>query len=86
MEKSQAKCRQSSAWTMWTSGWLQTRYVAFADNRRIGAALSNAAGTAHWKEGDAFSHVQMKRYWSSSPITSRPGAIWSLNMRGRLDF
>ncbi len=52
------------------------------DKRYKRPALSNAAGTAHWKEGDAFSHVQMKRYWSSSPITSDPGAIWSLNMGG----
>ncbi|MCK5524995.1 MAG: DUF1566 domain-containing protein [Thiomargarita sp.] len=28
-------------------------------------AISNAAGTGHWKEGDAFSSVQTSIYWSS---------------------
>ncbi|MEN8216053.1 MAG: DUF1566 domain-containing protein [Pseudomonadota bacterium] len=52
------------------------------DKRYKRPALSNAAGTAHWKEGDAFSRVRMKRYWSSSPITSRPGSVWSVNFGG----
>jgi len=55
---------------------------AIVDKKYKRPALSNAAGTGHWKENDAFSHVQIKRYWSSSPITSRPGAIWSLNLGG----
>jgi hypothetical protein len=36
------------------------------DNRYKGLALSNAAGTARWKEGDPFSSVQPGFYWSSS--------------------
>jgi hypothetical protein len=55
---------------------------AMLDNRYKRPALSNAAGTGHWKEGDAFSRVRMKRYWSSSPIISRPGSIWSVNFGG----
>jgi hypothetical protein len=32
----------------------------------INPALSNAAGTGHWTEGDAFSSVQFDAYWSST--------------------
>ena len=35
-------------------------------------ALSNAAGTAPWTEGDAFSNVQEACYWSSTTTLSPP--------------
>jgi hypothetical protein len=39
-------------------------------------ALSNAAGTAHWIEGNAFSGVQMENYWSSSTDTGLATYAW----------
>jgi hypothetical protein len=36
-------------------------------------ALSNAAGTGHWSEGDAFTNVQSNNYWSS---TTTPGSTY----------
>jgi hypothetical protein len=40
--------------------------IAMVDKRYQNPALSNAAGTAQWKEGDAFSNVQTGYYWLSS--------------------
>ncbi len=34
--------------------------------------LSNAAGTARWTEGDAFSGVRAGYYWSSTPYAAGP--------------
>ncbi len=47
--------------------------------------LSNAAGTGHWTEGDAFSNVQSDSYWTSSTEEGLFGssflsASWSLNL------
>jgi hypothetical protein len=39
-------------------------------------ALSNAAGTDQWTEGDAFSNVQSTSYWSSTTIPDRPNHAW----------
>ena len=38
--------------------------------------LSNAAGTAKWSEGDAFSGVQSSFYWSSTFDASAPQSAW----------
>jgi hypothetical protein len=39
-------------------------------------ALSNAAGTAQWTEGNAFSGVQSSSYWSSTTIPDRANRAW----------
>jgi hypothetical protein len=39
-------------------------------------AISNAAGTGKWTEGDAFSGVQAGLYWSSTPYASAPDFAW----------
>src|SRR5215510_594639 len=39
-------------------------------------ALSNAAGTAKWTEGDAFSGVQSSDYWSSTTLADLPVSAW----------
>jgi len=42
-----------------------------------GPALSNAAGTGHWSEGDAFISVQNNYYWSSTSYAGNPsGYAW----------
>jgi hypothetical protein len=56
--------------------------LAFSD-----PALSNAAGTAKWVEGDAFSGVQstppdlypVSYYWSSTTTAWDPGLAWFVN-------
>lgn len=39
-------------------------------------ALSNAVGTGHWTEEDAFSGVQSSYYWSSSTYAYVPSSAW----------
>jgi Protein of unknown function (DUF1566) len=46
----------------------------------IGPALSNAAGTAQWTEGHAFSGVQLSLYWSSTTIATNPEGAWSVDL------
>jgi len=41
-------------------------WEALFDKKYYGPALSNAAGTAQWSEGDAFNNVQTRFYWSST--------------------
>ncbi|MDM8563440.1 DUF1566 domain-containing protein, partial [Candidatus Marithioploca araucensis] len=41
-----------------------------------GLAISNAAGTGKWEEGDAFSGVQTNFYWSSTPYADNTGYAW----------
>ncbi len=41
-------------------------------------ALSDAAGTAQWTEGDAFSGVQSEIYWSSTSLALFPWDAWDL--------
>ena len=41
-----------------------------------GPALSNAAGTAQWTEGDAFSSVQTSYYWSSTTYANVTTNAW----------
>jgi len=43
-------------------------------------AISNAAGTGLWKEGDAFSGVQAVYYWSSTEYANLSGYAWSVNL------
>lgn len=38
----------------------------------IQPALSNAAGTAQWTEGNVFSGAQVNVYWSSTTLATRP--------------
>jgi hypothetical protein len=42
----------------------------------INPALSNAAGTAQWTDGDAFSGVQSGSYWSSTTLPEFPNRAW----------
>lgn len=41
-------------------------WEAFIDPNYFDPALSNAAGTGKWTEGDAFNNVQSGYYWSST--------------------
>lgn len=44
----------------------------------FGPALSNAAGTAHWEENDAFSGVQSAAYWTSTTYAGAPDGVYSV--------
>jgi len=44
--------------------------------------LSNAAGTGHWAEGDAFSGVQTGYYWSSTTYANNTGYAWAVYLDG----
>jgi hypothetical protein len=46
----------------------------------LSPALSNAAGTAKWTEGDAFSGVQSAVYWSSTTYADAPGFAWFVDL------
>ncbi len=43
-------------------------------------ALSNAAGTAQWTEGDVFAGVQSNDYWPSSSTAGYPSYAWIVNL------
>ena len=51
-------------------------------------ALSNAAGTGKWSEGDPFNGVDMQstNYWSSSTHASHPGIAWYVAFRHGLVY
>ena len=40
------------------------------------SALSNAAGTAQWSEGDVFAGAQSYYYWSSTSDADAPSLAW----------
>ena len=44
-------------------------------------ALSNAAGTKPWIEGNPFTGVQSVMYWSSSTNVGRTGFAWGVDFR-----
>jgi hypothetical protein len=60
-------------------------YQAMRDQKYTSPALSNAAGTAQWQEGDAFSSVHAYHYWSSTEYASnsdvRLGRVPLLRLR-----
>lgn len=43
-------------------------------------ALANAAGTAAWSEGDAFSGVQSGQYWSSTSDSTGGQSVWTVDL------
>jgi len=52
-------------------------WKAMLDNRRYkNPAISNAAGTSKWVKNEAFSGVQVSRYWSSSADVSSTTNAW----------
>jgi hypothetical protein len=46
------------------------------DERYDYPALSNAAGTNQWTEGDPFSDAQSGPYWSATAYNNYPDAAW----------
>jgi hypothetical protein len=55
-------------------------WEAFIDTNYFNPALSNAAGTGKWSEGDAFNNVQCNYYWSSTPYESYTDNAWFVNI------
>jgi hypothetical protein len=50
--------------------------LTLLDERYEYPALSNAAGTDHWMEGDPFSGVQSSPYWSATAYENYSDAAW----------
>ena len=55
-------------------------WQAMVDTRFSNPAVSNAAGTGQWTEGNAFSGVQSTVYWSSSSGVNLPGSAWDVDL------
>ena len=55
-------------------------WEAFVDMNYFYPALSNAAGTGKWSEGDAFNNVQSGYYWSSTAYGTYTDHAWFLNI------
>ncbi len=55
-------------------------WEAMIDKKYSGPALSNAAGTGKWREGDAFSGVRPSYYWLSTPYADVASGAWLVNL------
>ncbi len=53
---------------------------SLVDRRRINPAISNAAGTATWTQGDPFLDVQLWDYWTSTTATDNQDWAWIVNL------
>jgi len=75
----QCGLRDGSRAGMWRLPTIE-EWKAMVDKKYKGPALSNAAGTGQWKEGDAFSGVQSSWYWSSTSrsMSSAWGVVLSV--------
>jgi hypothetical protein len=54
--------------------------VAYAKTHYSNPALTNAAGTAKWTQGDPFLNVQSSGYWSGSTNSSDTTLAWEVNV------
>jgi hypothetical protein len=79
LKSGQCGLRDGSTAGMWR---LPTRdeLLRMVDKRYKIPALSNAAGTAQWKEGDPFSGVQIYFYWSSTPHADYSDGAWYVSL------
>ena len=66
----------SGAWRLPTIGELES----LVDRNFYSPALSNAAGTAKWTEGGAFSGVQTDYYWSSTTYADSTSNAWFVSL------
>ncbi|OAD23012.1 peptidase C14, caspase catalytic subunit p20 [Candidatus Thiomargarita nelsonii] len=79
LEHGQCGLRDGSRAGMWRLPTID-EWKAMVDKRYKNPALSNAAGTGHWEEGDAFSDVPTgrARYCSSSKYSS--SSMWYMDI------
>jgi hypothetical protein len=56
----------------------QKEWEAFVDTNYFNPALSNAAGTSKWTEGDAFNNVKPRYYWSSTEFNTNVARSMSM--------
>jgi hypothetical protein len=54
----------------------RTELLTLLNERYEYPALSNAAGTGPWTEGDPFSGVQSSPYWSATAYENYPDVAW----------
>lgn len=60
----------------------RTEWLEMVDKRFIRPAISNAEGTAKWREGDAFVGVQDEAYWSGEPENGNDRFAWGAGLFG----
>ena len=58
----------------------EEEWAAFVDRNYFNPALSNAAGTGQWSEGDPFNNVQCGFYWSSTTYEAYTDNAWFMNI------
>lgn len=74
---------QASEWRLPT----KAEWMAMTEKGYKNFALSNAAGTYQWREGNAFSKVPSSRYWSSSTRLNFGSHAWYVNLHdGHVNF
>jgi hypothetical protein len=66
----------------------RNEFLSLTDLAYDNPALSNAAGTGKWSEGDPFNGVDLQstNYWSSSTYASNPGIAWYMAFRHGLVY
>jgi len=79
LAQGQCGLRDGSRAGMWRLPTID-EWKAMVDKRYKYPALSNAAGTSQWKEGDAFSGVSTSWvwYWSSTTHTKYTSSAWGV--------
>ncbi len=75
----QCGLRDGSMRGMWRLPTIK-EWKAMIDKKYRSPALSNAAGTGQWEEGDAFSGVQTWNYWSSTTRANSTGIAWYVSL------
>ncbi|OAD18933.1 protein containing DUF1566 [Candidatus Thiomargarita nelsonii] len=76
LAQGQCGLRDGSRAGMWRLPTIK-EWEAMMDTRYRKPALSNAAGTGQWKEGDAFSSV---KYWYWSSTEHSTSSAWYVNL------
>jgi formylglycine-generating enzyme required for sulfatase activity len=85
------------AWRLPTKAEWETMVAAAKKQEYTDPALTNAAGTAQWTDGNAFISVQLVFYWSSTTYDGpwntlidemdKRGAAWGVTMMvGYMDY
>jgi hypothetical protein len=78
LKSGQCGLRDGSSAGMWHLPTVD-ELKAMLDKRYTKPVFSNAAGTAQWQEGDAFSGVQSNVYWSCTEYAHNRGYAWRVN-------
>jgi hypothetical protein len=83
----QCGLRDGSKLGDWRLPTIVGEWEAMVDERYEKHALSNAAGTSKWQEGDVFVGVKSDSYWSSTTRANRTDYAWVVALSiGNINF